>query len=141
MAVQLRTGHNPEAMNEAIESACADIDFYCPQYTEQGLSQSRWVQAKATDLALYYLCAMEMNPVESSVGELYLHAIEQLKQVQSGTAMLRGVPLGRNGRPSVTGYRVNLRRNPGIQVERPRSTPPDPDGFNRRTDPISDTLT
>ena len=138
LGVQLHTEFNDQALAEAMETASAEIEWYCHQYTPEALAGSRWVGTKATDLTIYHLFILQANPAPSSVSELYAHSVEQLQQVQQGKAVIPGAAIGRSGYPAVTNYRVELDRFPGVRVERPRTSGPQPEGYPRRTDSSAD---
>jgi hypothetical protein len=135
LGVDLRADHDPDdATAEAIGSASADVVFFCWRYDPDALSQSDWAAKVATDLAVYYLCALRLNPVPKTVELMYERAYEQLTKVQDGKAVVPDAPAGRGGAPTVTNQRVVLDRYPNIRTERPRSTGV-AKGYRRRTDP------
>lgn len=135
LGVELRTDHDPDgATQEAIASASADVAFYCWRYDPDALSRSDWVAKVATDLAVFHLCTLRLNPVPRAVELLYEAAIEQLTKVQDGKAPVPDAPAGRGAAPTVTNQRVVLDRYPNIRTERPRSTGT-AKGYRRRTDP------
>lgn len=140
LGVELRTDHDPDvATQEAMESAAADVVFYCWRYDPAALAQSEWVAKVATDLAVYYLCTLRLNPVPKTVELMYERAVEQLTKVQDGKAVVPDAPAGRGAAPTVTNQRVVLDRYPNVRTERPRSTGTAA-GYKRRTDPGAEAI-
>jgi phage gp36-like protein len=141
LGVELRTDADPgEGMAEALESAAADVEFYCGlRYAPDVLATSRWVQRVATDLAVYYLCLLRLGPVSKAVQEQADKARADLEKVKADVWAIPGIPQGRSSAPTVTNFSVNGRRYPATRVERPRSTG-DARGYKRRVDYTADYL-
>lgn len=141
LGVDLRTDADPGGgMAEALESAAADVEFYCLlRYDAATLATSRWVQRVATDLAVYYLCLLRLGPVSKAVQEQADRAWADLEKVKADVWAIPGIPQGRSAAPTVTNFSVNGRRYPATRVERPRSTG-DARGYKRRIDYPADYL-
>jgi phage gp36-like protein len=140
LGVDLRVEHDVAALDDVIEDASAEVRWYLPQYDETALAASDWVQKKATDLAVYFLCGLRLNPVPDSAQALYDEAVKQLSKVQDGKAVIPGIARGKSAAPTVSNFRVDLQRYPGIRVERPRSTGQKDDGRRQRTDPGAEVI-
>lgn len=140
LGIDLRVDHDPEALDQCITDASAEITFYCWRYNAAALAQSDWIQKAATDIAIYFLYCLRGNEPPISVKEMYEKTLENLTKVQDGKTVLSGVPLGQSGAPTVTNYRVDLDRYPSMRVERPRTTGKAPQGYKRRIDPTADRI-
>lgn len=141
VAIDLRTDHDPDgSLDEVIADATAEVYFYCWRYSPASLALSEWVQSKATDVAVYFLCCLRLNDAPGSAQTLFDHAIKQLEMVQSGKVVIPGVAAGKGSAPTVTTQRVAFGRGyPYIRTERPRSTGV-AEGYKRRTDESADAI-
>lgn len=135
LGVELRTDAAPgDGMAEAMEEAAADVEFYCgARYLPVSLAGDRWVQKIATDLAVYYLCMIRLGPPPKAVVKMYDKAVEKLEHVKAGVWTIPGLPQGRSSAPSVTNFSVSPNLQPGVRVDRPRSTGK-ADGYRRPID-------
>ena len=84
---------------DIIAQATDEINFYCLRfYTEALLSENSYIRRLATWIACYHLSQRRGEP-ERYVGE-YNNAIDQLKQVQQGSAQIPRIPWRSDFAPS-----------------------------------------
>lgn len=105
--VALRVDDDASAASDAINDATVEILGYTQiLYDPALLAQSAWIELKARDLAVFYLCGRRNLPITKTVEKLYEKAIKDLEMVQSGAWILPDVPQRKAIVPVLTNQRT-----------------------------------
>lgn len=117
------TGTETQLMTDVREEASADIELRLgSMYEPSALATSRWVRFCCRAFACYLLCIRRGNPPPASITADYEKYSEQLTLISDGTIRIPGLARAPGG-PAVSNQSYDLRKYPGLQIERPRSGP------------------
>lgn len=127
-AVKLRTqdyGDNPISgesgvIDDCIWDATETINFYCfPHYEPGSLSRSAWINRRAVDLSVYFLCIRRANTPSVSVEARYKQALIDLDRIHSGRYEVPGIPVRATQAPAFSNFHIDQRYPVGrCRVER-----------------------
>lgn len=136
----LRVDDDATAVTPCLQRAKNTILFYAePLYGATDLQTNAnaagWVNDKATDIALYHLCARRGNPVPASIKEDYQQAMQELALVHDDNAHIPELAQRHTDAPTFSNIRVdptfNYRK---IRVERTLSDQTTPTGYTQTPD-------
>lgn len=139
--VSLRVDHDATATAQCISDASTEINGYCQLlYSVEALAASAWVELKARDIAVYFLCLLRNNPVPQVVQARYDKAIKDLERVQAGGVQIPDAAMRRAAVPTLSNQRVRLQPVPQVVTVTGLSTYPagQPSGYVQHTDDRSD---
>lgn len=133
--VTLRTDDDPNTIDDVLEAAAVDVDFWLgPVYSQTALAGSEWVARACRDIAVRYLCLRRLNAVPKSVELRYQEVLELLKLLASGARQLPDAAARKANAPVLSNQRTHLSPHPRVTTERPASTGV-PAGYPPRDDP------
>ena len=135
VGVTLRT-NDVDRLPQAISDASIEVDGYALlMYGANSLAASSWVEKKARDLAVYYLCAGRLNPFPQSVQAIYDKAITDLEKVRGGSITIPDAAQSKASVPVMSNVRIRQTPVPHTDVEMGRSTGT-PEGYVQFADPV-----
>lgn len=112
-----------DVIDDCIEQASAEIDYFCNRYSETGLLASKLIESWATIMACYYAATTRGNPPPTSLEREYLKIMERLEGISSGSTTLPGVSMSFDFRPTMSNRQVNRwHRTDTIRVTKSNST-------------------
>jgi phage gp36-like protein len=111
-----------EAVNDAIEEASTEIDFYCLSKYGAALSTSLWVTKQCRVLAAVALSTRRGNPIPEGLVFRYERTIAALESIQTGRVKIPGLAERKTAVPVLSNQRAALSPLPRVVTEPGRST-------------------
>jgi phage gp36-like protein len=132
----LRLDDNAGAITQVIEEATTEVNGYCLLlYSAAQLAASYWVRQRATDIAVWFLCARRNNPPPKVVQQRYEKALEDLERVRLGVLVIPDAAQSKAAAPVLSNQRVRLWPFPHVVTEPSQSTGT-PTGYTGNEDPV-----
>lgn len=109
-------------VDDAIDQATEEINYYCQRYTAAALATSVLVNRWAVRMAAYFLAGTRANPEPNSLVEEFNRIIDRLIEIRSGVGQIPGLAMRADLSPGFSNLRVDRRYIYRKQRVTPNST-------------------
>lgn len=109
-------------VDDAIDQATEEINYYCQRYLPADLATSVLVNRWATKLAAYFLSGDRANPEPASLVEEFNRIMVKLEEIRAGVGQIPGLALRADLSPGFSNIRIDRRYPFRKQRVEPNST-------------------